>query len=63
MKELNVKTNVFVTFLYSESANAIDIANPYGFSNKMRYYLSCCKKALFFKPKGMGDEVVASRAP
>ena len=64
MEQLNVKTNVFVTFLHSESANVIDIANPYGFSNKMRYYLSCCKKALFLKLKVEdGNEVIVSRAP
>lgn len=64
MERLNVKTNVFVTFLHSESANVIDIANPYGFSNKMRYYLSCCSKALFFRPRSLeGAEVKAARAP
>ena len=64
MEQLNVKTSGFVTFLHSETANVIDIANPYGFSNKMRYYLSCCKKALFLKPTVKdASEVIVSRAP
>lgn len=61
-----ITTTIFVSFESSQSANIIESVNPQSFSAKIRYVLSCCQSACYFKVKNRSNEEISvsvSRAP